>query len=230
MLTHHDNVRRHPPHTEPLPVEIPHVNFVGAVVGGCFRVQRLKLQGDSLDIYAVTDLRRGDATFEAQAFPLSFPLGKLLESRSRRMKRISRSRNFRCEFNWAGRKFLVSQVVRSEAEWRNLVAANDTHAEDDQSDAEEEFPALPSVRMPAFPKGGQVPLKLSLRRPQQPSQDRSFSTPGRVYPGTPGCLNYAEVAMRGQKLEAQSSTSKGIRQRRRRQRRSQEKRLRDGCQ
>lgn len=58
MLPQNETRKRPLPHAEQIPIEILHVNFVGAVVGGCFRVQRLKLRRDSLDIYSVTDLRR----------------------------------------------------------------------------------------------------------------------------------------------------------------------------
>ncbi|KAL1867821.1 hypothetical protein VTK73DRAFT_3995 [Phialemonium thermophilum] len=100
-----------------------HQNYVGEVLGGHFKVQNLKLRDEYLDIYEVKDLHEGDTTFEMQAFLLSCPLAELEKTRRKRMKRIFRSRNFHCEFTWGGRKFLVSQVERSEAEWRNLVQA-----------------------------------------------------------------------------------------------------------
>ncbi|RYP49334.1 hypothetical protein DL768_004959 [Monosporascus sp. mg162] len=138
------------------PVELPYENFQGAFVGNHYRLQRLRLQSDFLDIYAVTCLC-GDV-FEAQAFSLSCPCGsgssggddsssntswsssstsgdgngnngggsggsgtrKLLDSRRRRMKRIYRSRNFVVAFEQAGKRFLVSEVRRTEAEWQNV--------------------------------------------------------------------------------------------------------------
>lgn len=175
------------------------------MVGGRFRVQRLKLQGEHLDIYSVTDLYQGNRTVEAQAVPLVCPMGKLQKSRVRRLKRIYRSHNFQCSFNLDGRKFVISHVARSEAEWANLVADIERHVDDGESDAGNDFPALPS----------------------QLHSESSFRAPGRASAAAPGYLNYAEVATRGQRLEAQSSTSKGTRQRRRRQRRSQEKGRRD---
>ncbi|RYP52336.1 hypothetical protein DL769_010693 [Monosporascus sp. CRB-8-3] len=138
------------------PVELPYENFQGAFVGDHYRLQRLRLQSDFLDIYAVTCLC--GCVFEAQAFSLSCPCGsgsesgddnstnatcssksisgggngnsgggsggggtsKLLDSRRRRMKRIYRSRNFVVDFEQAGKRFLVSTVRRTEAEWQNV--------------------------------------------------------------------------------------------------------------
>ncbi|RYP14117.1 hypothetical protein DL767_010425 [Monosporascus sp. MG133] len=138
------------------PVELPYENFQGAFVGDHYRLQRLHLQSDFLDIYTVTCLC--GCAFEAQAFSLSCPCGsgsgggdgsssntscssssisgggngssgggkggsgtsKLLDSRRRRMKRIYRSRNFVVAFEQAGKRFLVSEVRRTEAELQNV--------------------------------------------------------------------------------------------------------------
>ncbi|RYP64113.1 hypothetical protein DL771_008932 [Monosporascus sp. 5C6A] len=136
------------------PVELPYENFKGAFVGNHYRLQRLRLQSDFLDVYAVTCLC--GCVFEAQAFSLSCPCGsgsgggdgsstscssnsisgngngnsgggsggsgisKLLDSRRRRMKRIYRSQNFVDAFEQAGKRFLVSEVRRTEAEWQNV--------------------------------------------------------------------------------------------------------------
>ncbi|KAK7757388.1 hypothetical protein SLS62_000400 [Diatrype stigma] len=100
-------------------VMIPYESFKGAFVGNHYRLQQLRLQSEHLDIYAVTCLC-GHA-FEAQAFSMSFPCGsKLLESRRRRMKRIYHSQNFVKAFEQAGKRFLVSGVRRTEAEWQNV--------------------------------------------------------------------------------------------------------------
>lgn len=147
MIAQHETTKRRPPHPIYLPDHLPRVNFEGAVVGGRFRVQRLKLQGEYLDIYSVTDLFQGNRTVEAQAVPLACPMGKLQKSRVRRLKRIYRSHNFQCSFNLDGRKFVISHVARSEAEWANLVADSERHVDDGESDADNDFPALPSVRL-----------------------------------------------------------------------------------
>ncbi|RYP81742.1 hypothetical protein DL770_005799 [Monosporascus sp. CRB-9-2] len=154
MTIKHQQDQQQQQHERPL--ELPYENFQGAFVGDHYRLQRLRLQSDFLDIYAVTCLC-GDV-FEAQAFSLSCPCGsgsssgdgsssntscssnstsgdgngnsgggsggsgtsKLLNSRRRRMKRIYRSRNFVVSFEQAGKRFLVSEVRRTEAEWQNV--------------------------------------------------------------------------------------------------------------
>ena len=45
---------------------------------------------------------------------------KLLASRRRRMRRIYRSQNFVGSFERGGKRFLVSKVTRSDAEWREV--------------------------------------------------------------------------------------------------------------
>ncbi|RYP11189.1 hypothetical protein DL765_007842 [Monosporascus sp. GIB2] len=155
---YHHQDRHQQQHQRPVerPVELPYENLQGAFVGDHYRLQRLRLQSDFLDIYAVTCLC--GCAFEAQAFSLSCPCGsgsgggdgsnistscsnngiscgcngssgggsggsgtsKLLDSRRRRMKRIYRSRNFVDAFEQAGKRFLVSEVHRTEAEWQNV--------------------------------------------------------------------------------------------------------------
>lgn len=116
---HHYNHHHHRHHHRHHPVKLPYESYKGAFVGDHYRLQQLRLQSDFLDIYAVTCLC--GSAFEAQAFSLSCPCGtKLLDSRRRRMKRIYRSQNFVDVFVQAGRRFLVSEVRRSEAEWQNV--------------------------------------------------------------------------------------------------------------
>jgi len=97
----------------------------GAIPGGGFRTKRLMLREDHLEVYVVTDVR--GTAFEAQVFSLSCPQEKLRQARRRRMKRIFRSQNFKCVFEQAGKRFLISQVERSDAEWRNLQARAEQH-------------------------------------------------------------------------------------------------------
>ncbi|RYO87381.1 hypothetical protein DL764_008861 [Monosporascus ibericus] len=68
---HHHQDHHHQQHERP--VELPYENFQGTLVGNHYRLQRLRLQSDFLDIYVVTCLC-GDV-FEAQAFSLSCPCG-----------------------------------------------------------------------------------------------------------------------------------------------------------
>ncbi|RYO89995.1 hypothetical protein DL766_005105 [Monosporascus sp. MC13-8B] len=153
---HHYHHQDHHRQQHERPVEPPYENLQGAFVGDHYWLQRLRLQSDFLDIYAVTCLC--GCAFEAQAFSLSCPCGsgsdggdgsstntccssngiscggngnsgggsggsstsKLLDSRRRRMKRIYRSRNFVAAFEQAGKRFLVSEVHRTDAEWQNV--------------------------------------------------------------------------------------------------------------
>ncbi|ORY58834.1 uncharacterized protein BCR38DRAFT_446733 [Pseudomassariella vexata] len=103
------NITRYQGGTDTKPYQGYHDNF---------RIQELRLKSEFLDIYAVKCLC--GRTFEAQAFSLSCPCRKLLESRKRRMKRIYRSQNFVNVFDSEGKRFLVTQTDRSPAEWENV--------------------------------------------------------------------------------------------------------------
>jgi hypothetical protein len=125
---------------------IPYENFVGSFLGGQFQLQRLRCQEDNLDIYSVTSLC--GLPFEAQAFSLSGLSVKLLQARKRRMKRLLQSKNFVCEINQAGKRFLIIDVERSDAEWKNLSHKIDRHVPDliSQDSWMEDFPDLSAGR------------------------------------------------------------------------------------
>ena len=125
---------------------IPYENFVGSVLGGRFQLQYLQYQEDHLDIYSVESL--SGLWFEAQAFSLCSLPSKLLQARKRRMKRIHQSRNFVCEIEQAGKRFLILDVERSEAEWRNLTHKTDGHISDSMSHEScfADFPDLAGAR------------------------------------------------------------------------------------
>jgi hypothetical protein len=113
------SVRQHRRKKKIILLDIPYENFIGSILGGRFQLQRLRSQENHLDTYAVTN--RCGQSFEAQAFSLSDSIPeKLLQARKRRMKRILLSRSFVCEIQQAGKRFLVSEVQRSDAEWKNL--------------------------------------------------------------------------------------------------------------
>jgi hypothetical protein len=62
------------------------------------------------------------------------------------MKRIHRSRNFVCEIEQAGKRFLLLDIERSDAEWRNLTYKTDGYFCDGiNRDSSEDFPGLTGV-------------------------------------------------------------------------------------
>jgi hypothetical protein len=124
-------------------LHVPYENFVGAVLGGRFQLQFLRHQEDHIDIYSVKSL--GGLYFEAQAFSLSSLPVKLLHARKRRMKRINQSQNFVCEIEQAGKKFLVLDVKRSDAEWANLTRKPNKHVSDYET-CSNDFPGLIAAR------------------------------------------------------------------------------------
>jgi hypothetical protein len=122
--------------------DIPYENFKGSILGGRYQLQCLRCREDNLDIYSVTSLC--GLSFEAQAFSLSDLPEKQLQARKRRMKRLHQSKNFICEITQAGKRFLIIDIERSDAEWKNLVVQNIPDIPDwiSQDSWMEDFPDL----------------------------------------------------------------------------------------
>lgn len=96
-----------------------HENLIGDKYQ--IKCRKPEVSDDYLDFYIVTNT--DGAQFEAQAFS-AMPRERegLLQARRRRMKRIYRSDNFEDEFEYEGRRFLVSRVQRNQKEWTDLEA------------------------------------------------------------------------------------------------------------
>jgi hypothetical protein len=127
-------------------LDIPYENFKGSILGGRFQLQCLRCQDDYLDIYSVTSLC--GLSFEAQAFSLSGLSEKLLQARKRRIKRLLQSKNFVCEIQQAGKRFLIIDLERSDAEWKNLGHQISRHVLDwmSQDSWIKDLPDLPSSK------------------------------------------------------------------------------------
>lgn len=125
--------------------DIPYESYVNAVIGDEFLIQELKIRDDELDVYIVKDLVSGKQ-FEAQAFSVSCREGQLLRARIRRMKRIFRSPNYRKKIPHGGKKFLISQVERTKAEWDYLCSGVCSRGSP-CCDVREEFPPLPNRKL-----------------------------------------------------------------------------------
>lgn len=142
------SVQHHLQKKKTIRLDIPYESFIGSILGGRFQLQCLRTQQDYLDIYTVTSLC--GRSFEAQSFSLSDSIPeKLLQARKRRMKRLLQSRSFVCEIQQAGKRFLVSDVERSDAEWENLCQRNQRQvpaSRNKVSLTEEEFPGLAPSR------------------------------------------------------------------------------------
>ena len=64
------------------------------------------------------------------------------------MKRLLQSKNFVCEIEQAGKRFIIVKVKRSDAEWKNLSHKIDRHVPDwmNQDSWMEDFPDLSAIR------------------------------------------------------------------------------------
>ncbi|KAN0098936.1 hypothetical protein V8E51_014599 [Hyaloscypha variabilis] len=208
------SVQRHRRKKKIILLDIPYENFIGSILGGRFQLQRLRSQEDHLDTYAVTN--RCGQSFEAQAFSLSDSLPeKLLQARKRRMKRILLSRSFVCEIQQAGKRFLVSDVRRSDAEWKNLCQRSErqvyglTRSKDFLT--EEAFPGL----APSSCRKGSVS---SDSASQVDGNSVCSSRPASSLTSRSSYSSYAQVAAKGLEYDRCSKTPKGVKQRQRRQR------------
>lgn len=194
-------------------LSLPYENYIGAVLGHNYRITSLWSEKDHLDIYAVTDF--DEESFEAQAFTMRDLSEKMLESRKRRMKRLCRSENFVCEIRQAEKWFLVSRrnhTRRQPSAVRKSDGMIANALDDDQI-----FPAL-------------VPALGSDDIPSRPNS--SLSESSRC--STASTSSYAEAAwkalernrspLRAERVGKISTTLKGSRQRKKRQRRRDERR------
>jgi hypothetical protein len=209
-------------------LDIPHESFIGSILGGQFQLQGVRCQDDYLDIYSVTN--PDGVSFEAQAYSLSGLSTKLLQARKRRMKRLHQSKNFVCEIEQAGKRFLIIDLKRSDAELKNLSRKVDPQVQVWTS--KKEFPDLAAGGCRNFSSDSvsevvskfvnleqynikklqDTDLALSSRPPSRHSLNLLYSR-----------SSYAEVASKGIENETSSKTPKGVKQRQRRQRKREGK-------
>jgi len=152
------------------------------------------------------------------------PPSKVVQERKRRIKRLQKSKNFICEIQQAGKRFLVSDIKRTDAEWNNLVSELNWPVTDRDS-CIEDFPDLSvnSSRRESVSSDSSILMVRSLSSETiadilQGANSLYSSRPPTSLNSQSGCSSYAEVASMGLEHDKSSKTCKGIRQRQRRQR------------
>jgi hypothetical protein len=207
-------------------LDIPHESFIGSILGGQFQLQGVRCQDDYLDIYSVTN--PDGLSFEAQAYSLSGLSTKLLQARKRRMKRLHQSKNFVCEIEQAGKRFLIIDLKRSDAELKNLSRKVDPHVQVWMS--QKEFPDLAASRRRNFSSDSVSEARSKFTNLEQYNIKKSQDTDAALSSRPPSSLNsmssrssYAEVVSKGLENETSSKTRKGVKQRQRRQRKREAK-------
>jgi hypothetical protein len=207
-------------------LDIPHESFIGSILGGQFQLQGVRCQNDYLDIYSITD--PDGLSFEAQAYSLSGLSTKLLQARKRRIKRLHQSKNFVCEIEQAGKRFLIIDLKRSDAELKNLSRKVDSHVQVWMS--QNEFPDLAASRCHIFSSNSVSEMVGKFVNLEQYNIKKLQDTDSALSSRPPSSLNslssrssYAEVASKGLENETNSKTRKGVKQRQRRQRKREGK-------
>ena len=97
-------------------------------------------------------------------------ISKLLASRRRRMRRIYRSRNFVGSFERGDKRFLVSRVTRSDAEWRE-VCRQIRRNQQEESRQQDDDVRCPVVRT-------QAGMSQETGKPRGSAKEPKFSGPG----------------------------------------------------
>jgi hypothetical protein len=146
------------------------------------------------------------------------------------MKRVLQSQNLIDEIEQAGKRFLISDVKRSDAEWKNLCSRNQQRGpalRSLESLTEEEFPDLAGSKCRKRSVSSDSAIqavgdcKPAGRNDADESQDGSSvcsSRPVSSLASHSSCSSYAEAAAKGLEHDRSSKTRKGVKQRQRRQR------------
>ena len=100
---------------------IPYENYVGALLGGQFRLGALIRQDADSDVYSVYPLDQPAETLEAKAYILSGIPNWQLEKRKKSMNKLKGRRI--CSIDQAGRKFIVYRI--DERPWKTLESQED---------------------------------------------------------------------------------------------------------
>jgi hypothetical protein len=227
-------------------VRINDESFVGTILkssDGLFQIKCLRFQSDGVDIYQVTDV--GDpfgSPHEAKVFVPIFS-DNSLGRRKQMTKRIRNSQNYRGAAKKFGNTYFISQVERSDAEIENLASSGaETVAcceaffqakcqVSKQSEPERKIQRNPQNSVDCPHDGAVIPrtnltyaeatragLSQIAERPKSNLLKKiDQSDPAARQNG--GHQSYAAVLASGLSIIPRSTTSKGIRQRKRRQRR-----------
>jgi hypothetical protein len=94
----------------PRQITIPYENFIGAILGSCFRLFGLLRNESHGDVYAAEDLGLSSHRYEAKAYILRGITSKLYDYRVRNLKRLSAKSSFVYSLDQNGRKFIVNMV------------------------------------------------------------------------------------------------------------------------
>lgn len=108
---------------------LPYENFIGAVLGGSFRILKFLRSENHGDVYALEDLSSTSTRYEAKAYTLRGLPQNVRAYRVRNLKKLTNKPSFICSFDQNGRKFVINKLgERGEGEYTTYSRASDTNA------------------------------------------------------------------------------------------------------
>jgi hypothetical protein len=89
---------------------LPYENFIGAVLGGAFRILKFLRSENHSDVYAVEDLSSTVIRYEAKAYILRGVPRRTRDYCVRNLKKLASEPTFICSFDQLGRKFVINRL------------------------------------------------------------------------------------------------------------------------
>jgi hypothetical protein len=89
---------------------LPYESFIGAILGGAFRILKFLRSENHGDVYAVEDLSSTAIRYEAKAYILRDVPRRTRDYRVRNLKKLASQPSFICSFDQLGRKFVINRL------------------------------------------------------------------------------------------------------------------------
>jgi hypothetical protein len=93
---------------------LPYENFIGAILGGAFRILKFLRSENQGDVYAIEDLSSTAIRYEAKAYILRGVPRRTRDYRVRNLKKLASKPSFICSFDQLGRKFVINRLEEKE--------------------------------------------------------------------------------------------------------------------
>lgn len=94
-----------------------HLNLIGAILGGIFRILKFLRSEPHGEVFAVEDVVPSITIYEAKAYTLKKLPPATYKYRVRNIKRLSTRSSFEGTFDHEGRKFIVNSFGRNTRKW-----------------------------------------------------------------------------------------------------------------
>ena len=133
---------------------LPYENFIGAILGGTFRILKFLRSENHSDVYAVEDLSSTNIRYEAKAYVLRGVPQRTRDYRIRNLKKLASKPTFIYSFDQLGRKFVINRLegkgeeapTTSPQSSNNKACKLGAIGRRNTPEFDEAFPKLPTIR------------------------------------------------------------------------------------